>query len=93
MSSVKGRGLLLLAVVAGVALLLLEPSAYAQCSMCRASLAGSNNAAFIRNFNLGVLVLLVPPVAMFCSFFIVLRRYRLRDSEEEQSLPKDKSSN
>jgi hypothetical protein len=93
MSSVKVRGLFLLAVVAGAALLLLEPSTFAQCSMCRASLAGSNNAAFIRSFNLGVLVLLVPPVAMFCSFFIVLRRHRLSDSEEEQSLPTDKSSN
>ena len=47
-----------------------------QCSMCRASLAGSNNSLFIRNFNLGVLVLLVPPVTIFCSIFIALRRYR-----------------
>ena len=47
---------------------------FAQCAMCRASLAGSNNAAFIRNLNLGVLVLLVPPVAIFCSIFVVLKR-------------------
>lgn len=93
MSLVRGKGFLLLAFLAGTVLLLLEPSAYAQCSMCRASLAGSNNAAFIRNFNIGVLVLLVPPVAMFCSFFIVLRRHRLKDGEEEQSLPEDKPSN
>ena len=90
---VRRRGFLLLALVAGLLLLLVEPSANAQCSMCRASLAGSNNAAFIRNFNLGVLVLLVPPVAMFCSFFIVLRRHRLKDDEEEHSLPKDNPSN
>ena len=89
----SGRGLVLLALFVGVAMLLLGPSAYAQCSMCRASLAGSNNAAFIRNFNLGVLVLLVPPVAMFCSFFIVLRKHRLKDGEEEQSLPKHNQSN
>lgn len=51
----------------------------AQCSMCRASLAGSANAAFIKQFNLGVLVLLVPPVAMFCSFFVMLRRASVAD--------------
>ena len=50
----------------------------AQCSMCRASLAGSN-ANFIRNFNMGVLVLLAPPVAMFCSFFVLLRRNKNSD--------------
>jgi hypothetical protein len=93
MSLIRGRGLLLLALFAGTVLLLLEPTAYSQCSMCRASLAGSNNAAFIRNFNLGVLVLLVPPVAMFCSFFMVLRRHRLKDGEKEQSLPEDNPSN
>jgi hypothetical protein len=54
----------------------LEASGLAQCSMCRASLAGSNNANFIRHFNIGVLVLLVPPVAIFCGFFIALRRHK-----------------
>jgi len=43
--------------------------------MCRASLAGSNNAFFIRNFNIGVLVLLTPPVAIFCTIFVVLKRH------------------
>jgi len=46
----------------------------AQCVMCRASLG--NNSSFIRNFNIGVLVLLVPPVAMFCTIFIIAMRYR-----------------
>ena len=52
--------------------------AEAQCSMCRASLAGSN-ANFIRNFNIGVLVLLVPPVAMFCGIFVMLRKQKSED--------------
>jgi purine-cytosine permease-like protein len=46
----------------------------AQCVMCRASLG--NNSSFIRNFNIGVLVLLVPPVSIFCTIFIVAMRYR-----------------
>jgi len=74
----------LVRILATVALLLLfAGSAFAQCSMCRASLAGSNNAFFIRNFNIGVLVLLLPPVTIFCSIFIVLKRYRAADEEDE----------
>jgi hypothetical protein len=56
--------------------LLFAVPADAQCSMCRAALNGSNNARFIRNFNIGVLVLLVPPVTIFCSIFVLLRRNR-----------------
>jgi hypothetical protein len=48
----------------------------AQCSMCRAVLTGSNNAKFIRNLNIGVLVLLIPPVSIFCSIFVVLKRHK-----------------
>lgn len=71
---------LILAVIA-----VLATSALGQCSMCRTSLAGSNNALFIRNFNIGVLVLLIPPVTIFCSIFVVLKRYRNdRDDENIQ---------
>jgi hypothetical protein len=65
-----------------VAILVLSTAALGQCSMCRAALAGSNNAFFIRNFNIGVLVLLLPPVTIFCSIFVVLKRYRAADDEE-----------
>ena len=66
-------------VTAVVAVLVLTTSAFGQCSMCRTSLAGANNAFFVRNFNLGVLVLLVPPVTIFCSIFLVLKRYKGSD--------------
>ena len=65
-------------------LLLLSTTAFGQCSMCRASLAGSNNAFFIRNFNIGVLVLLVPPVTIFCSIFVALKRYKAADDKEQR---------
>ncbi len=71
-------------VIVVLAMLVLCPDALAQCAMCRASLAGSNNALLIRNFNIGVLVMLVPPVAMFCSIFVVLRRYKLREEDPDQ---------
>jgi hypothetical protein len=74
--------LVLMSVVAASVLLFASPVA-AQCSMCRAALAGSNNAFFIRNFNIGVLVLLVPPVTMFCSIFVVLKRYHRDDQRPE----------
>lgn len=75
----------MLLVIAAVAIMLmLNASAFGQCSMCRAALAGSNNPFFIRNFNIGVLVLLVPPVTIFCSIFVVLKRYKAADKEEPQ---------
>jgi hypothetical protein len=82
MLTTRAAKTLLLAFIAGFALLCFPDIAEAQCSMCRASLAGAKNALFIRNFNIAVLVLLVPPVTMFCSIFIVLRRHKQRDDEE-----------
>jgi hypothetical protein len=79
------KRLILLSVAATFTLLLVASSASAQCAMCRAALAGSNNAFFIRNFNIGVLVLLVPPVTMFCSIFVVLKRYHRDDERPDDS--------
>jgi hypothetical protein len=49
-------------------------SAMAQCVMCRASIG--QNSLFARNLNIGVLVLLVPPVAIFCTIFVLAFRHR-----------------
>lgn len=75
MHSRKWQKVLLVIAVAAVVLLLAIP-ADAQCAMCRAVLSASNNGRFMRNFNIGVLVLLIPPVSIFVSLFLVLRRYR-----------------
>lgn len=75
----RGLHIALIVVLAAAVVLLLGASADAQCSMCRAALNGSNNARFIRSLNLGVLVLLIPPVTIFCSIFLVLRRHRGTD--------------
>jgi hypothetical protein len=75
----------MLLVIAAVAIMLmLSASAFGQCSMCRAALAGSNNPFFIRNFNIGVLVLLVPPVTIFCSIFVALKRYKAANKEDPE---------
>jgi hypothetical protein len=69
------RVLILIVLAAGI-VLLANSYADAQCSMCRSALTSATNSRFIRNFNIGVLVLLAPPVAIFCSIFVVLRKYR-----------------
>jgi len=70
------RRVIVLVMFAVAVVLLANTYADAQCSMCRASLTSVTNSRFIRNFNIGVLVLLIPPVSIFCSIFIVLRKYR-----------------
>jgi hypothetical protein len=49
-------------------------SAVAQCAMCKASLGG--NSLFAKYLNIGVLVLLVPPISIFCTIFILAFRHR-----------------
>jgi hypothetical protein len=61
-------------------------SALAQCAMCRAALGNSTEAARASSgMNLAVLVLLIPPVALFCAFFIVAYRLRKAPGEENCS--------
>jgi len=84
--------IVLLCVGAAIGVLLVASTASAQCAMCRAALAGSNNAFFIRNFNIGVLVLLVPPVTMFCSIFVVLKRYHREDQRPDDSGEEEKDA-
>ena len=87
MKTLRITRLILLCFAALLLIVLLEGTGLAQCAMCRASLAGSNNAFFIRNFNIGVLVLLTPPVAIFCSIFLFLKRLGAageEKGEEEQ---------
>ena len=69
-------------IAAIVTVFLLGTTAFGQCSMCRAALEGSNNPLFIRNLNIGILVLLVPPVTIFCSIFVVLKRSRRSDGKD-----------
>jgi len=70
--------ILIVVAVAAVVLLLAVP-ADAQCAMCRAVLKGSHDPKLMRNLNIGVLVLLIPPVTIFCSIFVILRKYRGTD--------------
>jgi hypothetical protein len=64
----------LMALAVAVLCVLWAEGTMAQCAMCRASIG--SNSAFARNLNIGVLVLLVPPVTMFCTIFVLAIRHR-----------------
>ncbi|HYG80762.1 MAG TPA: hypothetical protein VD861_10260 [Pyrinomonadaceae bacterium] len=56
----------------------------AQCALCRSALAGAPEAARLSaRLNLAVVVLLIPPVAIFCGiFYAVFRQRKPRDESE-----------
>ena len=78
--------LAVVACAAAIAVLLAAgQTVSAQCAMCRSALAGAPEAARLSaQLNLGVLVLLVPPVAIFCGiFYATFRKLKSRDESEE----------
>jgi hypothetical protein len=83
------RRAVVLVLVAAAVVLLAHTYAEAQCSMCRASLTSVTNSRFIRNFNIGVLVLLVPPVTIFCSIFIAMKRFMAADERRSTQIEKE----
>ncbi len=72
--TMKFKGTFWLLLAALIVTLICFDSTLAQCVMCRASIG--NNSSFIRNFNIGVVVLLVPPVSIFCTIFVIALRHR-----------------
>ena len=56
-------------------------SSAAQCAMCKASAQGLDGAG-ARNLNYAVVVLLCPPVAIFCALFVAA--YRRRDPPDDR---------
>lgn len=65
-----------LAFAAALAALLFAPlPGEAQCAMCKTAVrAGGEQAA--RTINKAMLVLLIPPVTIFCSIFFVFMKYK-----------------
>jgi heme/copper-type cytochrome/quinol oxidase subunit 2 len=73
--------LILVAAVAVAALAAAWPeSAFAQCPLCRSAVqnAGDQTA---RTLNLAIVVLLIPPVSIFCAIFVVV--YRKAKGDEQ----------
>jgi len=79
----RAKFLRLLQAATLLALLLLAAPApaAAQCAMCKASASGLDGAG-AKNLNYAVVVLLCPPVAIFCALFVVA--YRRRDPPDDR---------
>lgn len=67
-----------------LAFVVFSPSALAQCAMCKTALTGPNaGASTAKTMNLAILVLLIPPVTIFCSVFALAFKHRKpRDGQE-----------
>ena len=66
------------------AIVLLGTPALAQCAMCRVAVtSATNGVTLMRSLNLASLVLLVPPVGIFCVIFGMAFKQRQRHEQEE----------
>ena len=75
------RHITIFALACGAALFLLcAPEAFAQCAMCKTAVAAGGEKA-ARTMNIAMLVLLVPPVTIFCAVFALV--YKRRDPVPE----------
>lgn len=65
-------------------------SAMAQCAMCKNSVAGSPSATKLsESLNFAIIILLIPPVLIFCGIFFVAYRHRKTRGTELKSLSAD----
>jgi hypothetical protein len=83
MTERTARTFLILGLVVVCVLILAEP-ALSQCAMCKAAVENAKNgAALVRRLNLGIVVLLIPPVVMFCGLFgLAYRRRKISGADE-----------
>lgn len=83
MSRTSDSNLLIIAVALAALAAAWPETALAQCPLCRSAVqqAGEQTA---RTINLAILVLLIPPVSIFCTIFAVVYR-KAKDGDEEQN--------
>jgi len=74
------------ALVAATLIFAFAPDAFAQCAMCKAS-ASNLDGVSARQLNLATLILLCPPVAIFCAIFIIAYKHRNSPADEPESRP------
>lgn len=60
--------------------------ALAQCAMCRAALDEAGGSQMAQSMNRGIIVLLIPPVAIFCAIFITAYRHRKAPQDNSKNL-------
>lgn len=80
----------LLLSIAGVLMMMqvFVSSAMAQCAMCKNTVAGSPSAAKLsESLNFAIIILLIPPVLIFCGIFFIAYRHHKARATEVKSLP------
>ncbi len=75
MNSTTTRKLIFLSALVAAGAALFAPDTLAQCAMCKASAANLDSVS-ARTLNLATLILLCPPVAIFCAIFVVAYKHR-----------------
>jgi heme/copper-type cytochrome/quinol oxidase subunit 2 len=80
MNSATTRNLIFLSALVVAGATLFAPDALAQCAMCKASAANLDSVS-ARTLNLATLILLCPPVAIFCAIFVIAYKHRNTDGE------------
>lgn len=65
-----------------VAASIFSSAAYAQCAMCKSS-ASNLDSVSARQLNISTLILLCPPVAIFCAIFAIA--YKNRNTHDDES--------
>jgi heme/copper-type cytochrome/quinol oxidase subunit 2 len=75
------RKFLFLALVAALTIFFAGADALGQCAMCKAS-ASNLDSISARQLNISTLILLCPPVAIFCAIFVVAYRHRNPPDDE-----------
>ena len=72
----KGQQHWLRVTAAAATVALTSLNAFAQCAMCRAALDEAGGSQLAQSMNRGIIVLLIPPVAIFCAIFLTAYRHR-----------------
>jgi heme/copper-type cytochrome/quinol oxidase subunit 2 len=78
------RNIFLLLALLAAGSVLLVPDALAQCAMCKASAANLDSVS-ARSLNLATLILLFPPVAIFCAIFVIAYKHRNSPDKGDES--------
>lgn len=74
--------IVLLLALTTVIFALAPADAFAQCAMCKSTAANLDSVS-ARQLNLSTLILLCPPVAIFCAIFVIA--YKHRNSPEDDA--------
>ena len=74
-----------LILAAAVLALFNAPAVMAQCAMCRTALENAGGG-LAKSLNLGIIVLLIPPVAIFCVIFATAYKHRKAPSDGSKNV-------